>query len=384
MLTSLALSLLQAEPAEPAQGQRIIVTGSRISDDRARLGECLRRRCPPLEDITASLRLAENLFVAGAYPEARSVLSGSIDRNRDQARHYPRAVAGLYRAHGRISIHLGEGEDYRRSSHRIVRALAEGLPRDAPDLLMGRVEVGDMQISLGNARHAELTYQSVAQQAGRAGNAQVEALARLRLAWLRHLIGDARGAQRQLQAIAAEGGSEKAAFRLAAQVLLARVARGRGDQAATDQLLAELVRQGPQPGLTLLWAPALTDSFPRARDPREPGLEGMSYAGFANRWIDLGFWVRPDGRVQDAEILRSEGSLGWTPPLLRSVAGRIYAPLEADPASPGLYRVERYTYTSLYQVPGRSRIRARTGTPRIEQVDLSVDPPSEARPEPQR
>jgi len=382
MLILLALSLLQAEPAEPAQGQRVIVTGSRISDDRARLDECLRRRCPALEDIAASLRLAENLFVAGAYPEARSVLAGSIGRNRDEARHSPRAVAGLYRAHARVSIHLGEGEAYRRSSHRIVSALAEGLPQDALDLLMGRVEVGDMQISLGNARHAELSYQAVARQAGRAGNAQVEALARLRLAWLRHLIGDARGAQRQLQAIAADGTPERSAFGLAARVLLARIARAGGDHAATDQLLAELVRRGPQPGLTLIWAPSPTDSVPRARDPREPGLEGMSYAGFASRWIDLGFWVRPDGRVQDAEILRSEGSLGWTGPLLRSVAGRIYAPLEADPASPGIYRVERYTYTSLYQVPGRSRIRTRTGTPRIEQVDLSVDPPSEARPEP--
>lgn len=365
MLISILAFALQPQPAAgDGPAPPIVVTGSRISDDRNRLAACLERRCPPLEDIAASLRLAENLFVAGGYREARSVLADAIGRNRDQSAAHPRAVAGLYRAHARLSLHLGEGESYRRSTHRIARSLADGLPAASTEVLLGRLEVGDMQASLGNAPHAERTYSSVAEAAERAGNPRVEALAHLRIAWLRHLSGDARGAERRLEALAQAG--VETPLRLAAQVIIARIERSRGDRSATDRLIAEIVRHAPQSTLTLLWAPSVPT-------PRAAGR-------FADNWIDVGFWVRPDGRVEDAEILRSDGPIDWAQPVVRAIGGRIYLPLQTDPTSPGLFRVERYTYTSLYRRPDGSRIRARTGTPRIERVDLTADPPAPSPP----
>jgi tetratricopeptide (TPR) repeat protein len=363
MLILMLASALQPSAATAEDpSQAIVVTGTRIGDDRDRLAACLARRCPPLEDMEAAARLAENLFVAGEYREARAVLGRAIDRNRNQTARYPREVAGLYRGHARVSVHLGEGETYQRSTYQMARSLADGLAADSTEVLLGRLEVGDMQASLGHAELAQRTYSSVEEAAGRAGNPRVAALAQLRAAWLRHLTGDTRGAERRLLALS-RSDAATTPLRLAAEVILARISRSQGDRSATDRLIAEILRNSPQSDLTLLWSPAVP--APRAG------------SRFSDHWIDVGFWVRPDGRVEDAEILRNDGPTDWAEPVVRAVGSRIYLPLRAEPSSPGLYRIERYTYTSLFHLPDGSRIRTGTGTPRIERVDL---PPDEPRP----
>lgn len=51
-----AAAIAQAE--QPATADRtIVVTGQRILDYRDRLAACLARRCPPNEDIDATLAL---------------------------------------------------------------------------------------------------------------------------------------------------------------------------------------------------------------------------------------------------------------------------------------------------------------------------------------
>ncbi len=337
----------------------MIVTGSRISDDRNRLASCLERHCPTLEDVAAALRLAENLFVAGEYRESRSVLSRAIRRNRNEAARHPTAVAGLFRAHARVSIHLGEGESYERSTHGIASSLAEGLAADSTELLLGRLEVGDMQASLGNFQQAQRTYSSVAQAAVRAAKPRIEALAQMRAAWLLHLSGDTPGAERRLRTVAQGNVSNQ--LGLAAQIILARIGRARGDGSGTDRLISEIIRRPPQSELTLLWAPTV------------PVWQGGGR--FSNHWMDVGFWVRTDGRVEEAEILRNAGPTDWAEPVVRAIGRRIYLPLQAEPGSPGMYRVERYTYTSLYHMPPGSRIRTRSGIPRVERVDLTQDAP---------
>jgi hypothetical protein len=382
MLAVVALTLLQAGASpEVSRSETIIVTGTRLDDDRERLEQCLARRCPPLEDIAATLRYAENLFVAGDYQEARRVLTRAIDRNRGESAQYPRAVAGLFRAHARVAIHLGEAEDYRRSSHAMLRSLSDGLPDDSPDVLLGRLEVGDMHLGLANLRQAQLSYERTERAAREAGRPGIAALARLRAAWFLHLSGRSDRARSELERmIESPGEGESAVYRLAARVVLARIARAEGDREALDALVAELARTPTGQALTLIWSPPLGGDRPGRvfRDEPRLALSNIASEGFADRWADIGYWVRPDGTVADAEILRIEGSDDWTEPLLRSIAGRLYAPFEDEPGSPGRYRVERFTYTSLWVRPAGTRIRTRSGAPRIESLDLTpVEAPAE-------
>jgi hypothetical protein len=98
---------------------------------------------------------------------------------------------------------------------------------------------------------------------------------------------------------------------------------------------------------------------------------------FENRWIDVGFWVNPNGNVTDIEVLRSKGDRNWAPWVTDSIKTRIYAPMKPDDKNPdifGHYIVERYTLTARYmeEVTG-TRIATRTAQPRIERLDLTPD-----------
>ena len=97
---------------------------------------------------------------------------------------------------------------------------------------------------------------------------------------------------------------------------------------------------------------------------------------FEDRWMDVGFWVGPDGRVNDVEILRTEGSGDWTKSVTDSIGTRVYAPIRSKngEAHPGFYLVERYTYTARYMqdITG-SRIPRRSAQARIERIDLTPE-----------
>lgn len=68
--------------------------------------------------------------------------------------------------------------------------------------------------------------------------------------------------------------------------------------------------------------------------------------------------------------MRSAGSTIWDKPLLASIKQRIYAPL-ADLG--GSYRVERFTFTSLWEQRLGTSIRQRSAYARVESLDLSAD-----------
>jgi hypothetical protein len=105
----------------------------------------------------------------------------------------------------------------------------------------------------------------------------------------------------------------------------------------------------------------------------------MAASGGFGAWADVGFWVTPEGRVEEVEALRTRGTTYWLQPVLRSVAARIYAPAGTDTAEP-TYRIERFTYTSLAETRTGSRIAARGAEGRIEAIDLTVDPVAARRP----
>ena len=378
MFAAIALALavtsapILAKPgAATVEGQTIVVTATPLRDTQRRLADCLARRCPPAEDIEASAAHAENLFVAGRYDDANTVLQKSIGRNHRHARDLPVPVAGLFRAHSRVAAHLGEGNQYRSSSYEIVRSLRAGLPANDARVVAARFEVAAMQLSLGRYNLAAESYRDIEKQATAIGRGDFARLARMRHAYIAYLQGDQTGARATLNAMARDSSAEARVSRIGSLVLLSRLDRVEGRKGDTDALIAEL-KQAKLDKPVLLYSPPLKLKRSPVQEAGEAGnaLRLMATDNFDRTWIDVGYWVEGDGRVRDVELLRSAGSTAWAKPLLASIKQRIYAPL-ADPG--GSYRVERFSYTSLWEQRLGTRLRQRSASARVESLDLSAD-----------
>lgn len=357
--------------ASSSDGQTIVVTAISLADSERRLADCLARNCPPAEDIAASTAHAENLFVAGRYDGASTVLRKSIGRNRSHARTLPEPVAGLFRAHARLGAHLGEANQYRSSSYATARALRAGLPANDVRILAARFEVAAMELSLRRTSAARGQYENLAHDASAIGRGDLARLAKIRMAYIDYLEGDRIGARDTLRAMARDPAADARVTRIGALVLLSRFDRAEGRRADTDALIAEL-KQARLDKPVLLYSPPLALKRSPVQDQGEVGnaLRLMATDNFDKTWIDVGYWVEGDGRVREVELLRSSGSTEWAKQLLASIRQRIYAPL-ADPG--GSYRVERFTYTSLWEQRLGTRIRQRSADARIESLDLSAD-----------
>lgn len=373
LLLGVAAPVASAEPS--GDGQTIVVTAVSLRDTEARLRDCLARKCPPKEDIDATLAHAENLFVAGDYAEARRVTRRSLGRNDKFAKTLPIDVSDLYRAYSRINAHMGDGEPYRRATYAIRRTLKDGLPADDPRILGASFEVAGMYASLHELDRARHVYEDIADKAAKIGRPDLAATARVRIAWLYELGGDRTLARPALLEIADDTAPETRLARLTALILLARLDRQEGKTSSSDTLIASLKdKVGPRP--VMLYSPRI--DMDRGIDPQVGGSVTRLLTGddYRNSWVDVGFWVTPDGRVSDAEVLRSGSKADWAKPLLRSIAGRIYSP-PADPA--GTYRVERYTQTALWMQVTGTRLEQRSPETRIEFLDLTAEPEKATR-----
>lgn len=356
--------------------QTIVVTGRPLAETARALAECIARHCPPDEEIDRTLAHAENQFIAGRYKEARSVLNTAVARNDRFAGTYPRPVADLYRVTGRVAIHLGEGDAYRRAVHGIGRSIRAGLPRDSVESLTADVETGEMNAALGRYDRAQAIYEDVAARAGTANRPIIATMVRLRQAILRDRAGYSWIARRDMRAITASADPATRPFAAAARILLARIDRRDGKRDSTDAMIAAFARD-PTPVPVLLHAPDIAGLPPRSGMSLGGGaLNRVATQSFDDVWGYFGFWVRPDGTVADVELLRdSGGNPGWERPVIASLTARRYTPFApADRNPDGLFRVERYPLTSLMFSATGSRIRTRSPNPRYERIDLSVDP----------
>ena len=377
MLILAALLASAAAPAAAGESRPIIVTGQSLKSTGDALDSCLRRGCPPDEDIRASLAHAENLFVAGDYDDARRVLKKSIGRNGDEDQTLPIPVSNLYRANSRVAAHLGEAEDYQRSTYRTWSILKEANGVPAWLTLSARMDVANMVTTTQGALAGKRAFRQLEEEAARLGRSDIAALARLRAIWIDYLHDPNHSVEGRLREMLAEAGADDRIARMGALILLARIERNKGmaPGEATDALIAELART-PSQRPALLFSPPL----PRLRgDKWNANLAGVPvYSAtsqlptdnFEDRWVDVGFWVQPDGRVSDAEILRQSGSTSWADPILQSVGGRIYAP---SASGEGRYRVERVTYTSNWRKRIDTRLRVRSQDPSIQILDLTAD-----------
>lgn len=379
MMIAMWTALLLGSAADVPVADRtptIIVTGRPLAETQRALADCIARRCPPDAEIDRTLAHVENQFIAGRYRDARSVLNRAVARNDRFAGAHPRAVADLYRVTGRIAIHLGEGEAYRRAVHGIGRSIRAGLPDDSVESLTADIETGEMNASLGRYDRAQAVYDDVVARARAAGRPAIAVMVRLRQAILRDRAGFGPIARRDLRTIASARDPATMPFAAAARILLARIDRRDGKHDSTEAVIAEFARD-PAAVPILLYAPDVADLPPRSGLSLGGGaLNRVATQTFDDVWGDFGFRIRPDGSVADVELLRDSGrNPGWERPVIASLSRRRYTPFVAADGNPdGLFRVERYTLTSLMSAPTGSRIRARSPNPRYERLDLSVDP----------
>ena len=359
----------------------IVVTGIRTQEFRDRLAACLARHCPPDEDIDATLALAEAQFLNGEYEEGRSVVRASIGRNRRHAARYPEPVSDLYRAHARLSRHLGFDDSAAQSTYEILRMLRAGLPQEDHRHFTARMEIADLQMAMSNATRARRELRDLARIARAAGREDVALLAELREIWYDYIVDPHGDAKSRLIAMTRSG--EAGLRTTGARVLLARIYRAEGETARSDALLAE-VGQRSSGHRRLIFSPDYV--LPQQEVPNAlemvlgTAIEPVVALGntlhrlpddYRDTWIDVGFWVMPDGRVEGLEVVRRSSRDRWAEPLLEAISGRLYSPA-AEPT----YRLERYTYTSRYDAATGTRQRQHGPRARIEYMDLTANAPA--------
>jgi hypothetical protein len=398
MRHALFLALLTALPATAAaqqretspQGQSIVVTGVRIQDLRDRLAACIARHCPPNEDIDVTLALAEALFFEGEYHDARTAVRASLGRNRRQARNFPEPVSDLYRVNARVARTLGLDRDAMYSTYEILRALQAGLPVEDYRHFTARLEIVQSLVAFGQYPEANRQLRQVAERAAAVGRDDIAAIAELRLIWIAYLQAPHSGAPvRELVAMSRSPDQRRAT---GARMILVRIYSERREAQLANAVMAELGRGSQR--RQLLFSPPYElrqrEERGRADDRRAMAVEGTvalegpnratsshtalviannadrMTGNFDDKWIDVSFRIRPDGRVEDLEIARQSADPHWADPLLASIRGRRYS--AGDGAT---YRLECYTYTSGFEhnTTG-THIAARSARARVEYFDL--------------
>lgn len=388
LATPLAAATQDKGPASVgnhAAGQPIVITGARLPDLRKALQACLARNCPPDQDIDATLAVAESQFIGGDYRGARVTIGKSIARNRRYASTYPVAVSDLLRADSRVSAHLGDRDRFRFRSYDAVTALKAGLSNDDPRVISSRIEVGDMLVRIGRIDEAIEAYRDVERDAANDGLAMLSGLARLRMVSLFTQLAtispsDYLGLARKNAAVLTDNTDPAMKpFAQAAHILMAKLDARNGDPTAINRLIADLPRTKGGATPVLIYAP------PVKTQPEPPtpfiklGAGRGARTNYDGEWVDIGFWVAPDGRVTDADIYRSgnrQQQPDWAIPILEAIRGRRYAQLDMAPSLPGILRIERYTWTAWRTTNTGSRIVTREPQPVIEMLDLSVDLPA--------
>ena len=399
MATAIMSTATIQNPSSQPDQTAITVTGHRLQAYRDALAACLARNCPTNEDVDASLALAEAQFVEGEYDEARFTVARALRRNRDATGAFPEPVSDLYRAQGRSpapsrprhpGVPLGAPHPLRFAGRHSVRGPS---PLHGADGNQRRVHAGRPP-----QRGPFRGLAHLARIARRAGREDVAVFAELRSLLYSHMADPRGGALRQLERMAQSQGADDRMRSVGARVLLSRIYRDQGRIADADALVAGIAlsaggprrlvhepdyRLGVQPLVPVNTGGGNVDALESAGIPARP----MTSAGnlsdtFEETWIDVGFWVLPDGRVTGLEVVRHQSRTDWAEPLLQSIAGRVYSA-----APQATYRLERYSYTAGYEQRTGSRLLQRTMAARAEYFDLTegaVPPasPPPAAPEP--
>lgn len=359
---------------QPGEIQTVIITGTPIHESESRLAACLARKCPPKEDIHASLGHAENQFVAGDYAGARRTLYYAPARNKRFAATLPTEVADLLRAHGRMTNLDGRVDLGRLSQIESLDALRAGFGETDSRVLIQRLMIGDEYARANRLRAAEGVYKSVARKARAVGQWNVVGAAMLRDAVAHGAVASAVPqyryiARSKLAKLEKSREPELAPYRAAGRLLRAQLAALDKDQGPLEEAIAAIPPGSPQ-NPVLVYAPPIID--PQS----EPTLTILSVAGSGTpEWIDVSFRIAANGTVYDVERVRGSDNMSgaWPKLVTGSVGKRRYAPLALPAGSDGPRRVERFSYIHDQAYATGSRIAGRSYSGRITSLDITAD-----------
>jgi hypothetical protein len=383
LVAALFVSTSAIATADEQKNREIIVIGQSLKDTENAWQACIKRGCPPDEEIRAALAHAENQFITGDYRDARSTLSKTVGRNRKHGDEYPIEVSDLFRASSRIAEHLGEGDAFRLSVLDMRDTLKDALPESDARVMVAQIEVGDSRAKLGYPKEAVRVYENVAAKALAAGHNRVSTFANLRRLMLEYTMAastDAKGDEAKsiagLREIAQKPLAGAEDFGMVAEVTLARIDREGGKSESTSAIVKRFADKGGASRPILLSSEPIKKPDTVGLDQKGGNVLATSQGNLENRWIDVGFWVNANGLPSDVEVLRSAGDKRWSKLVTDSINSRIYAPLKVkdNDTAPGFYMVERYTMTARYldEVTG-TRIRQRSAETRIERIDITPE-----------
>jgi hypothetical protein len=377
ILAALTLLLQAAVPsgADMADDGTITVTARRMSDLAADAAACEAAPCPTRRDVAVSVAYASALFDEGKYGDAKAVLGAAVSRTKGAAAAEPLAVSILYNAQANLMLHEGDqavGETAARQSYQVLR---DNLGPDALPTLSAGYRLAQFLMRRGLLVESEALFTAIAEAAAAGGHVTLADASNLQRGRMLVLRMHAPAGYALLEAVAARspGPDGQADLQRAALATALLLATNRGEETRAKGYSEQLAALGPgeEPQLVASnpW-PLPQSGFPWPLPQR--GLDNLGTAGKSGRilrWVDVGYWIRPDGSVDDIEVLRGSQARGWETPVLGVIASRRYAPLR-DPV--GQYRVERYTLTADYYIPGASLIRRRGLNPRFEMQPLTA------------
>lgn len=382
-LVALVLAGQEAAIQPPTPQADVVITGNRMRDA---LEKCLARYCPPEEEVDAAMNAGAESFAAGRYKEARTILSRAISRNKKYAARMPGPISDLYATFADVTEHEGDVRSFRHATRESVYVLREALGRENQLALGASTRLADMWVKLNDVSGADSAYRGAAEEAARGGKTDLAAALTFRRAWLALSARNFARSRALLEQLERSHGKD-ARFVGWLRVLRLRIDIAKGNEAGTDDLVTALRGTGGEEPV-LLYEPY----YPEFGHYASPGFSPNGSAGIMSapagrsighadfKWADIGFWVRPDGRPAEIEILRPAKGGQWAMPLVKHIAARRYVPARQDADGIGAYRVERFTLRSPYGVATGTHMTQRTGQPTLHVVDLTKlaqrdDPP---------
>lgn len=352
--------------------ENVVVTGVRVDPFRSALDTCISNGCSVEEDIDATLKLAEALFINHRHQDARIVLRASLKRNKAHANAYPELVSGLHRANGVMVRHLGLDREGINSARDVLRTLQSGIPTEDHRHLGARLEIAQTLIELRYYEQAERELKRLQRAARQVEREDVAQNAEVRELWVAYLIEPSPLSIKKIREVADRSDPDQLYSAIGAQMLLIRIYGHKGDHDALEKAIAELAARFPT-RRQLLSAPPFSVGMQEAFIGTSGDVEEMirsdttRMVGQVEKTsVDVSFWINADGHVRDLEIVQHRGSKGWEKPLLESIGGRRYSAAEAPS-----YRLERYTMTAPVGIGSRSRIPVRIPRTRVEYFDLT-------------
>lgn len=365
-----------AAPAT-AEEKTIVVVAKRLQDTGRALAACIARQCPPKEEIDASLAHAENQFLAGDYQAAQATLWKARGRNMRYREELPVDVADLLRAGSRVAAANGLADVSRITAIDSLDALKSGLPATDYRIFSQRLAVGDSFFQNGRIIAARDIYNKVAAQAHDAGQPRMEGYALFRLAGLMTAAATVNSSYRNsaheaLRRIDQTTAPELAPFREAAQQLRCRLAGKARDE---DRLAcARALNGGKASRAELIYAPSI--DLQGRPDVKATTSNVVNQGDQKPQWADIAFWVAPDGSVRGIDTVRTSPNArgDWLIKVVDALGKRVYRSLDMPPGNPGLRRIERYSLVYNVAPIKNTRVRGRSPTPRLEILDLTVEP----------